>query len=377
MNIKKGLLLPCVLLILSNSGSACLNMFHTVDKHGNVHEIGMEGFIGFNKNFNYQLMNRKLPQILKQIEETSDPRHLSDYAVLLMKAGKVDASLSVFQSLQRNYPEEYAFASNLGTAYELVGELDSALKYIQLGMTLNENAHGGSEWVHVVVLETKKRLEQDSTYLENHTVLELSEAAENDTAVMRQLEIQVRERFPFSPGPNAIMASLMVDLGDCYANNKSFELAKAFYNIAEKYFGASHIDLDPKITRMGAYRREHSAITVPEEQRISEGENIILKGVRYNSIMDDNNDPPFEIVWEEHEINPEVLLARVDLKMPVFEEVTKNLSEDTLSRKNSEAVSEAEEATEEQEESNMIVIIMMALATFGGMLFIVFLKRRK
>ncbi len=375
MKSSKIFFLSLILITSTTIGYGCLNMFHTIDKHGHTHEIGLEGFIGFNKNFNHQLVNRNLPKIYKKIQETKDPRHLSDYAVLLMKVGKVDESLTILRNLQENNPNEYTYASNLGTAYELVGELDSALKYIELGMELNANAHGGSEWVHVAVLETKKNLLNDSLYLDNHSVLELSEAQENDTAVMRQLEIQVRERFPFSPGPNAIMASLMIDLGDCYVNNKSFELAKAFYTIAEKYFGANSALTQPKISRTLSLRSEHKNVDIPHGQGIREGENIIISGVRYTSIMDDINDPPFDIDWSDHDIDPEGLLTMVDLGMPAEPVLTLGLIEDTV--KPIESIQYNEGVIDNDEGDNMMVIMIMIIAAMSGMTFLFFLKRKK
>ena len=70
---------------------------------------------------------------------------LSDYAVYLMKAGRVDESLAILKELNKNLPQEYQIAANLDTAYELNGELDSALFYIKRGIEINPDAHAGSE----------------------------------------------------------------------------------------------------------------------------------------------------------------------------------------------------------------------------------------
>tara|TARA_B110000046_G_C13024495_1_gene413104 strand:+ start:2444 stop:2677 length:234 start_codon:yes stop_codon:yes gene_type:complete len=63
---------------------------------------------------------------------------LSDYAVYLMKAGRVDESLAILKELNKNLPQEYQIAANLGTAYELNGELDSALFYINAESKLTQ-----------------------------------------------------------------------------------------------------------------------------------------------------------------------------------------------------------------------------------------------
>ena len=364
--------LTLILLLFNQvAGHSCINMFHSVDKEGKVHQIGTEGFIGFNQNFNAQLINRKLQPLYEKIETTGSPKHLSDYAVLLLKAGKVKEALHIFQELQPNYPEAYELAANLGTTYELVGELDSALKYIKLGMELNADAHEGSEWVHVAVLKTKKELEKNPDFLKNHTVLSLSEDDKHDPNTRDQLEVQVRERFPFSPGPNAIMASLMVDLGDCYANTQSYELAKAFYSIAEYYYGANAAVTQPKIEEMLTYRAEFSSVKVPEDQLHTDGMNEIITGVKYQRIIDNNDDPPFDIDWNDHVIDPTELLALVQFNEEAFEQV--GLEEDE--KLHSETVQAVEESPS-PESDNSLVIMLMVLATISGVTFLLFLKKK-
>ena len=349
-------------------GFGCINMFHSVDKEGKVHQIGTEGFIGFNENFNDELINGKLSPLYEKIKKTGNPEYLSDYAVLILKAGKKEEALHIFQSLQAHFPNEYELAANLGTAYELVGELDSAKKYIQLGMELNENAHEGSEWVHIAVLETKMNLENNPHYLDNHSVLGLSEEDKHDPEIRHQIEIQVRERFPFSPGPNALMASLMLDLADCYANTQSYELAKAFYSIAEYYFGADPAITQPKIDEMLKYRTQFKSVQVPEDQKHTDGMNEIISGVPYETIMDNNNDPPFTIDWENHVIDPEELLALVDLNKGQFDR-------EALEVEATEIKEERE--TDNSESDNTMTIMLMVGASVCGMAFLFFLRRKK
>lgn len=53
-----------------------------------------------------------------------------------MKLGKADVALEILKELNYHYPNEYKIVANLGTAYELNAELDSALKYIKKGIKL-------------------------------------------------------------------------------------------------------------------------------------------------------------------------------------------------------------------------------------------------
>jgi tetratricopeptide (TPR) repeat protein len=250
-----------IIAFACNNSFACLNYYHTVDQHGELHNLVDNQFVGLNKNFNLELIASKLPQFDADFQESQSPYVLSDYAVLLMKAGKIKESLSLLIALNKRLPNEYQIAANLGTAYELIGELDSALFYIKRGIEINPKAHGNSEWIHVKVLETKKRQLEDPNYLDSKSVLELTEFQKNNLSTRYELEIQIRERFPFTAGPDQIMASLMIDLGDCYANDVSIEYAKAFYNIANKYYGADSSITAPKIDQMVAHRAEYKDIT--------------------------------------------------------------------------------------------------------------------
>lgn len=288
----------------------CLNYYHTLDQDGDFHEMTENGFVGFNKNFNYKLIASKLPDLEAEFQNYHSPYLLSDYAVFLMKAGKIEESLALLVELNKNLPNEYQIAANLGTAYELNGELDSALFYINRGMELNPDAHEGSEWVHVKILEVKLKQIQDPNYLNNTSVLKLAAEQKADYKTRRQLEIQIRERFPFTPGPDEIMASLMLDLGDCYAANLSIEYAKAFYTIAEIYYGTDPAITDPKIEKMVALRVDYKDISPPTTT--SDGNDIRLTGVSYKSIIDDNNRNNYRIDWNEYNTDVESLLAKVD-----------------------------------------------------------------
>lgn len=302
---------------------ACLNYYYTLDNEGHFHQ--QDGiFWHFDKNFNQQKIVAKLSLLEKKLNKEHAYTLLSDYAVGLMKLGKTKEAQEILAVLYKHYPNEYKLASNLGTAYELIGEVDSALKYIKRGLELNPNDHEGSEWIHVKILEAKQKLKKNPNYLQDNTVLQLTDKQMKDKAVSEQIEIQVRERFPFSQsGNDAIMASLMIDLGDAYAHSQSIEYAKAFYDIAKEYYGDKS---DKVITRIGDMKKlqhKYADKQLPvltdyesrneEQQILKEGEHNRLRGVRYTHIMDDNADSDYEVKWEKINTNVDSLLAKVDI----------------------------------------------------------------
>jgi tetratricopeptide (TPR) repeat protein len=237
---------------------------------------------------------------------------LSDYAVYLLKLEKYKEGLDILVALHHYYPTEYKIAANLGTAYELNGDVENALLFIQLGMQLNPEAHDGSEWVHVRVLQTKLLLKKNADYLKDHTVLSLTEAQEQDSLIRQQINIQVRERFPFSPGPDPIMASLLIDLADCYANTQSIEFAKAVYEIAKKYYGDPSPMLDDKIKSMQKLINKYLNVR-PNRDSDLEGMNVKIGSIQYKTLLENHQLEKYTIPWEKINTNADSLISLVDL----------------------------------------------------------------
>lgn len=319
-------------------------------------------------NFNVKKIAKSLPKIEKKIKESGDYKDLSDYAVALMKLGLFEEAKTILVELEFAHPEEYKLASNLGTAYELLGKVDSALKYINYGMELNPNAHEGSEWVHIKVLETKNYLKEDSTWLESHTVLELTEAQEKDSSVLHQIFIQAHERFPFTPTNDPIMASIMVDLADCFAANTSIEHAKAMYQIAREHFGDTSQMLNDKIDAMIKLRGQYDGIRPERDRTYRLGEYVKIDGIRYAKLLDDNNDPPYALNWEDYETNVDTLLSWVGLKQidrtPIPEEI---LPPDE----------EAVEDVPEKKDDSMWWMIIVGIACITPVIAIFMFRKKK
>lgn len=297
---------------------ACLNYYYTADKDGNLHYVGDEHavMIGFNKNFNTKLLEEKIKEQYTKLLKSRSYQDLSDYCVMLMKLGKNDVALPVLKVLYAYHPDEFQLASNLGTSYELAGEVDSALKYIKRGIELNPHDHEGSEWIHVKVLEAKLKLLADSNYLATHTVLELTPEQEYDTLIGYQIEIQVRERFPFCPGPDLIMSSLLTDLADITLNTRSVEDAKTYYNICRYYFLDSSETVESKIAESLKQIAKNSNVRPPRDQPGTEGDNVRLGPYKYTEMLDDNNPDGYQPKWSNLNINPAELLFLLGMKIP-------------------------------------------------------------
>lgn len=314
--MKRNLLFLFFVLFLLPESKACLNNYYSVDREGSVHYTN-DILTPFNKNFNVQKTEEKLHKLEARLKKEHSYMLLSDYAVCLMKLGKVQEAVAILAELEVHYPNEFQVASNLGTAYELNGMPDSAAEYIRRGMTLNPNDHEGSEWIHLKILEAKLAMRQDPKWLETHSVLGLSAAQKNDTNVRNQLYIQLRERFPFTPGPDVFMAGLLEDLGDCFANTASLEYAKVLYMISKEYYENASPALAGKISEMNKLIAKYRNVKLPHESEYSEYSNDKLEGMMWKQYIDDNDKTHHVVNWSTINTDVKSLLALANLEMTV------------------------------------------------------------
>lgn len=203
---------------------ACINLYNP---YGEIQAFVEGGELYFLPPIN----QRHLVDTLKVLEARLDVRYsdtiYSDYGAFLLQLGNYVEGLHVFQQLIVKRPNQYQIIQNLGTAYELNGQLDSALFYIQKGLKINPDSHRKSEWIHVKILEAEIALKKDPNYLKSHlTILGLptqpndnprdGDAARKNAQILFQVQHQLTERIPFSPPPNPIMSAIFYELGKFY-----------------------------------------------------------------------------------------------------------------------------------------------------------------
>lgn len=278
-----------VLVVVAIPLLSCLNTFYDFNVNGKLKEYGDFPNQTFSKNFDLQKVVQQQKKLLEKLEKEKKYTLLSDYAVGLMKLGKAAGARDILITLLHYYPREYRLTSNLGTAYELTGEIDSAYKYIAQGIELNPKDHNGSEWIHLRILETKKQLKANPNYLGSHTVLDLTAYEKKDTNVYVQLLTQLQERVPFSPGPDPIMASLMVDLGDLAANTTSLRHAVAYYTIAQQYYGDKTDSTRAKLKATQKLADKYTTQNKPTGQANLDEHIAPLGYINYKQLLVDRN----------------------------------------------------------------------------------------
>lgn len=222
------------------SANACINTYLTelngtsrlAQSDGKVHIEPVER--------NLRFWKKKSTELLKRYHQTDSIEYYSDYGVVLILLGEYQKAKMVFLSVEKQTPDLYRTASNLGTLYELTGKADSALYWIKKSVRIYPNSHEGSEWIHIRILEFK--LQKQHNY--NRSVLRLNFGHEakpsnpqhyNLREISSHLRYQLQERINFIPAPDPIIANLYFDYGNALAQTASVELAMDCYQEAERY----------------------------------------------------------------------------------------------------------------------------------------------
>lgn len=222
-----------VLLLTAAAAPAlsCLNEYHP----GNTKAI--ERSQSIRRQIEEQAPENRLNRVeqLRSEMERGDYRTKNDLAVALAHAGQAAEAVTLLEGIEREKPGLYVTAANLGTAYELVGNNTRALDWIRQGIQRNPDSHQGSEWLHVRILEAKLALEKDPSWLGDHSILGFSGHALPQSVDIRgnrgeklkldgikdALIYQLHERVQFVGAPDAVVGSLLYDLGLLIAEESS------------------------------------------------------------------------------------------------------------------------------------------------------------
>ncbi|MGJ8664168.1 MAG: tetratricopeptide repeat protein [Marinicella sp.] len=196
-----------LLLILFNVQTwACINKFHPIE---------MEKLLAEN--------NQAEVEFRQQINA----------AVELIFEGNNQDAIDVLTELESKHPGRYETASNLGTAYELNGQIDDAIKWIEQGIVINPESHDGTEWLHFDILTAKKQLSLDANYLDSNSVIDM-DVVDSETA-LKALEYQLSERIKFVQPLDAVVADLYYLQGMYYHREGNLFLRDVAFKQSLRY----------------------------------------------------------------------------------------------------------------------------------------------
>jgi tetratricopeptide (TPR) repeat protein len=190
----------------------------------------------------------------KAVRDDPSPEQRNDLAAALLHAGEFQRGHDLLVALEAEDPGRYPVAANLGTALELLGRDEEARHWIAAGIERNARNHFGTEWIHLRILDAKLALARDPSWLQRHAVLGIDFGVAdapakdyplppdnlgkpNTEARWVQMGVchQLRERLPFTPKPDAIVASLLFETGNIAFHHDTLENALKFYRLAQAY----------------------------------------------------------------------------------------------------------------------------------------------
>ena len=227
-------ILIAILFIGLSSGSfACGNEYG----HNLQGEIVMSRFFYFSsrqREFDDEYLRSRLKTLEVDPNADTDFKIQSDMALYHMKLGNVKKALEILKPLYKVHPKEYSIVANLGTAYELNGELDKALKLIKEGFAINSKSHRGSEWIHIKILNAKIKERNQPGWLSKNSIISVEDLKKSIGPRRRSfhgndLEYQLRTRLPFTPAPNKVMVNLLETLAKYHVEHGTYENAIAAY----------------------------------------------------------------------------------------------------------------------------------------------------
>lgn len=241
--MKKYLLSLVFGFILSTPSFACLNGDTLELTDGSMLYQDYEGFVPYGHRFrDNEGLNEILLSLEKGYKETKDLNYLSDKGLILIIQGKYQEAIGLYKRIEKLEPNRYSTASNIGTAYELIGNNSEALKWIEKAVEINPNSHYGSEWIHVNILKAK--IKGDKYITSNFLIGKdfgnkknpLSDLSKEQLYVLRkQIYYQLNERVSFVKPKDKIVAQLLFDLGNVSYLLGDKEDAVEDYKIAKEY----------------------------------------------------------------------------------------------------------------------------------------------
>ena len=253
---KASALLILVLFLAMPTSEACINI-----SRGKLVETADEllpyGKDGLRKAKNVRTHWADLARDLEaRMAANPTIRDRSDYGGVLLHLRQFEKGRDVLLEAERIAPGDYAVASNLGTAYELLGDVPKALEWIGKGMERNPQSHQGTEWVHVKILESKLLLERDPNALQNRSVLGLAfgsaaqptlpgmpeDVKKEAYRIINAVGYQLTERLNFVKAPDPIVGDLLFDLANAFLIRGAAETALDVHELAGEY-GAPRIGL--------------------------------------------------------------------------------------------------------------------------------------
>jgi hypothetical protein len=173
-------------------------------------------------------------------------------AVRMVLAGERKKGIAELKKLAAAEPNSYSIAANLGTSYELDGQDAEALKWIKRSIEINPLSHGGTEWVHVLILEAKLMKGRDAAVspliplpnkeLTEDMVIDVGGEQRTLPQILDALVYQLQERMTLVKPKDAIVAEMLSTVSRIEGELRTPEQGLLLLRMAQTYGAESHFE---------------------------------------------------------------------------------------------------------------------------------------
>jgi tetratricopeptide (TPR) repeat protein len=241
----KNFLTLMLILALNIKGQCCMNEYRALlDGELVYSEAHNPKPVGRYSNVSKEELSHLLDRAYKMYKSSFDLLDYSDYAVMLTYNGRFREANTIFLKIEKKTPNHYETAANLGTTYELLGQIDSAIYWLNKAIKIKPDSHKGSEWIHLKILEAKIAANGDEQKLWHTDILmlglgenEIPENRENKNLaqIREQIYTQLCERMSFIQPKDPVIGRLLFDLGNISAITQDVKAALQIYDEAKRY----------------------------------------------------------------------------------------------------------------------------------------------
>lgn len=246
--MKKFNIIVLLFLISNFKALACLNGERYILKNQRLLYEDREDRLPFGHDFYTKRFEENIIILDSLYNKTKDIDYLSDKGLILILQKKYDEALKIYQFIEKTKPNRYSTASNMGTIYELIGDNQNALLWINKSIKINPKSHKNSEWLHAKILEAKIKGEKFYTgqFLLGTNFGNQEKPASNlgDDKLSKlraSLYYQLNERISFINPKDPIIAVLLFELGNIHLLENNLYEAHQIYLKAKEYGYNSNI----------------------------------------------------------------------------------------------------------------------------------------
>ncbi len=228
-------------LLTSIYGFSCLNGAEEKLSSGTTIYVDREGLVPYGHEYWLDLDGKDIQKLDSLYQVKPDVKYLTEKGIVFIIQKEYQKAIDLYLDIEKQSPNLYATASNLGTTYELIGDNENALKWIAKAIELNPNSHNNSEWIHLNILKIKLgQLPLNSqnligTDFGTEAFPKTSLTATQLQDLQNQLYFQLNERRSFVQPKDEIMAQLLFDYANVLFLNNHKKEANEVYNLAIQY----------------------------------------------------------------------------------------------------------------------------------------------